>query len=44
MIHFLFIKNQDYTLIANIIFPNIVNLKQQLIINKCIYKALVRKL
>jgi hypothetical protein len=44
MINFLFIKNQDYTLIADMMFPNIVYLWQQLIINICIYRAIVRKL
>jgi hypothetical protein len=44
MIYFLFIKNQDYTLIADIISLNIVYLWQKLIITICIYRALVRKL
>jgi hypothetical protein len=44
MIYFLFIKNQDYTLIAVMMSPNIVYLWQQLIINLCIYRAFVRKL
>jgi hypothetical protein len=44
MIYFLFIKNQDYTLIADMMSPNIVYLWQQLIINICIYRAFVRNL
>jgi hypothetical protein len=44
MIYFLFIKNQDYTLIADMMSPNIVYLWQKLIINICINRALVRKL
>jgi hypothetical protein len=44
MIYFLFIKNQDYTLIAVMMSPNIVYLWQQLIINLSIYRGFVRKL